>query len=83
LSIFRGAVLAAGMMALLQAGAHAQSDKIYRVGLVSVGAPDTGILGADMARNFARRGYVDGRNIVFERRVRRGRQTSFPGWSMK
>jgi putative ABC transport system substrate-binding protein len=65
-------------MALLQAGALAQSGKIYRVGLVSVGGPDAGVLGADMARSFARRGYVEGGNIVFERRAAQGQPDRLP-----
>jgi putative ABC transport system substrate-binding protein len=67
-------------MALLPAGAVAQSGKVYRVGLVGVGAPDTGILGPGMVRNFTQRGYVDGQTIVFERRAAQGKLDRLPGF---
>jgi len=67
-------------MALLQAGALAQSGKVYRVGLVGVGAPDTGILGAGMVHNFTQRGYVVDQNIVFERRAAEGKIDRLPGF---
>ena len=54
-------------------GALAQSGEMYRVGLVSVSAPDSGILGPGMVRDFAKRGYAVDRNIVFERRAAEGR----------
>jgi len=76
--ILRRTVLAATAIALLQAGAFAQSGKVYRVGLVSVGAPDAGVLSADMARNFARRGYVVDRNVVFEGRAAQGEPDRLP-----
>src|SRR6266436_2783984 len=78
LMILRRTVLAATAIALLQAGAFAQSGKVYRVGLVSVGAPDAGVLSADMARNFARRGYVVDRNVVFEGRAAQGEPDRLP-----
>jgi putative ABC transport system substrate-binding protein len=67
-------------MVLLQTGALAQSSKVYRVGLVAVGAPDTGILGPKMVQNFARRGYVVDRDIVFERRAAQGKLDRLPGF---
>src|SRR5260370_1662616 len=68
LIILRGAIFAAAGVGLLQMGALAQSGKIYRVGLISVGAPDNGILGPGMVLDFAKRGYPGDRNIVFQRR---------------
>jgi putative ABC transport system substrate-binding protein len=68
------------MVLLLQTGALAQSGKVYRVGLVAVGAPDAGILGANMVQNFARRGYVVDRDIVFERRAAQGKLDRLPGF---
>jgi putative ABC transport system substrate-binding protein len=79
LRILQGAILAAAGLALLQIGALAQSGKMYRVGLVSVGAPDNGILGPGMVRNFAKRGYEVNRNIVFERRAAEGQPDRLPG----
>jgi putative tryptophan/tyrosine transport system substrate-binding protein len=61
-------------------GAPAESDKVYRVGLVAVGAPDTGILGPGMVRDFARRGYIVGKNIVFERHAAEGKLDRLPGF---
>ncbi len=72
-------VLIASLLAL-QDGALAQAGKVFRVGLVAVGAPDTGILGAGMERNFAQRGYVVGQNIVFERRAAQGKVDRLPGF---
>jgi putative tryptophan/tyrosine transport system substrate-binding protein len=76
--ILQRIIVTAAAMALLQASALAQ-PKAYRVGLVAVGAPDTGILGAGMARNFTQRGYVVDGNIVFERRAAQGKLDRLPG----
>ncbi|MGC1888642.1 MAG: hypothetical protein WA709_21555, partial [Stellaceae bacterium] len=78
LMIIRTAIFAAAAIALLQMGALAQSGKMYRVGLVSVGAPDGGILGPGMVRDFAKRGYEVDRNIVFERRAAEGHPDRLP-----
>jgi putative ABC transport system substrate-binding protein len=79
LAFLRRIVVAAAAMALLQAGALAQSGKVYRVGLVAGGAPETGVLGPGMVRDFAQRGYVVDRNIVFERRAAQGKLDRLPG----
>jgi hypothetical protein len=42
---------------------------MYRVELISVSAPNSGILGPGMVRDFAKRSYALDRNIVFERRA--------------
>ena len=75
-----GRILLTVAFALTQTGAFAQPAKLYRVGLVSVGAPDTGVLGAGMVRNFAQRGYVADSNIVFERRAAQGKPDRLPGF---
>jgi ABC-type uncharacterized transport system substrate-binding protein len=80
MAFLRPFLVAAAMVLLLQTGALAQSGKVYRVGLVAVGAPDTGILGAGMVRNFTRRGYVADGNIVFERRAAQGKLDRLPGF---
>jgi putative ABC transport system substrate-binding protein len=59
--------------------ALAQSDRIYRVGLVTVGPADSGILAPGMVGNFAKRGYVVDKNIVFERRAAQGKIDQLPG----
>jgi len=79
-ALLRRIVLAAAAMALLQAGALAQSGKVYRVGLVGVGASDIGILGPGMVRDFAQRGYVEGQTIIFERRAAQGKLDRLPGF---
>jgi putative ABC transport system substrate-binding protein len=71
-------VLVASLLAL-QGGALAQAGGVYRVGLVSIGAPGVLILGPEVARDFAQRGYVDGQNIVFERRAAQGKVARLPG----
>lgn len=65
---------------LLAARAVAQPTRVYRVGLVSVGAAGAGIVGPAMAQNFARRGYTADRNIVFERRAAQGKLDLLPGF---
>src|SRR5438046_8241398 len=72
--------LAASALPLLRAGALAQSSKTYRVGLVSIGPPESGILSPGMIQNFAKRGYVEGRNIEFERRAAQGKPERLPGF---
>jgi putative tryptophan/tyrosine transport system substrate-binding protein len=79
MALFRRIAVAATAMALLHAGALAQSSKVYRVGLVTAGAPETGVLGPGMVRNFAQRGYVVDRNIAFERRAAQGKLDRLPG----
>jgi putative ABC transport system substrate-binding protein len=77
--VLRGVVFAAAGLALLQFGALAQSGKMYRVGLVSVSVPDSGILGPGLVRDFAKRGYAVDRNIIFERRAAEGHPDRLPG----
>jgi putative tryptophan/tyrosine transport system substrate-binding protein len=73
-------IVSVGVMLLIQTGALAQSGRVYRVGLVAVGAPDSGILGPGMVRDFTRRGYVVDGNIVFERRAAEGKLDRLPGF---
>jgi putative tryptophan/tyrosine transport system substrate-binding protein len=81
LVFFRRIIIAVSAIVLLtQSGALAQSGKVYRVGLVAVGAPDAGILGPKMAQNFTRRGYVVDVDIVFERRAAEGKLDRIPGF---
>ena len=52
----------------LYSGATAQSPtKVFRIGLVHVGAPGTCVLAPDFADAYARRGYIEGKNVIFER----------------
>ncbi len=79
MALLRRIIVAAAAMALLHAGALAQSAKVYRVGLVTGGAPETGVLSPGVVRDFAQRGYVVDRNIVFERRAAQGKLDRLPG----
>ena len=65
---------------LLPLTAAAQSGKVYHVGLVGVGAPNAGIMGPGMEKDFAKRGYVAGQNIVFEKRAAQGKIDQLPGF---
>ncbi len=78
MALLRRIVVAAAAMALLQTGALAQSGKVYRVGLLAVGAPDIGILGPGMVGKFTQRGYVVDKNLVFERRAAQGKLDRLP-----
>jgi putative ABC transport system substrate-binding protein len=69
----------AAAISLVRTGAGAQSTKVYRIGLVSVGALDGGILGSDLAGDFSRRGYVVGNNVLFDRRAAEGKPDRLPG----
>jgi putative ABC transport system substrate-binding protein len=52
----------------LCSGATAQSPtKVFRIGLVHVGIPGTCILAPGFNDAFARRGYIEGKTVIFER----------------
>jgi putative tryptophan/tyrosine transport system substrate-binding protein len=55
------------------------SAKVYRVGLLHVGAPGTCILSPAFEEAFARRGFVAGKSIVFERFAADGQLDRLPG----
>jgi putative ABC transport system substrate-binding protein len=62
-------------------GAEAQTaPKIHRVGLLTPAAPlaDNSPFGVPLTRGFAQHGYIQGRNIVFERRGAEGRLERLP-----
>jgi putative tryptophan/tyrosine transport system substrate-binding protein len=79
MTLSRRTVVAAAL-ASLPAHAFAQMAKVYRVGLVTMGAPDTSILSPAMAKEFAKLGYVEGKNIEFERRAAQGKPERVPGF---
>jgi putative tryptophan/tyrosine transport system substrate-binding protein len=63
--------LVAAVILLAPLVACAQAAKIYRIGFITTGAPDTGI---DAFRQGMRDvGYVEGRNVTFEARFAAGR----------
>jgi putative ABC transport system substrate-binding protein len=55
-------------------------SKVYRVGVLDAGAPmaDTSPFGASLIRGLAQHGYMQGRNLVLERRGAEGRIDRLP-----
>ena len=80
MALLRGIAFLVACALALQGDALAQSGKIYRVGLVGIGAPDTGILGPGVVRDFAQRDYVVDQNLVVERRAAQGKLDRLPGF---
>jgi putative tryptophan/tyrosine transport system substrate-binding protein len=80
MAVLRGIAFLVASVLALQGEALAQSGRVYRVGLVGIGAPDTGILGPGVERDFAQRGYVVGQNLVLERRAAQGKPDRLPGF---
>jgi putative ABC transport system substrate-binding protein len=67
------------LAALLGGAAHAQdAKKLYRIGVVSPGAPPPGPLEAFSA-GLRERGYIEGRNAQLEWRFAEGRNDRLPG----
>ena len=66
--VSRRAVVAAAL-ALLPVRAFPQAAKVSRIGLVTIGAPESTVLSPAMAKEFAKLGYVEGQNVEFERQV--------------
>ena len=63
----------------LCSGATAQSPtKVFRIELLHVGAPGTCILAPGFADAYARRGYIEGKNVIFERFAAEGRLERLP-----
>jgi putative tryptophan/tyrosine transport system substrate-binding protein len=80
MTILRRTFIAASAAALLpRAAALAQSGKTKRIGLLSPGAPDQGLLGPDIVRSFVALGYTEGKDIVFEREAAKGQVGQLPG----
>ena len=71
-------IAAAAAFTLPRTVARAQSDKLYKVGLLAPGAPDQGLPGPDIVRSFSDRGYVEGKTIAFERRAAKGQVGQLP-----
>jgi putative tryptophan/tyrosine transport system substrate-binding protein len=53
-------------------------SKVYRIGLLSPGAPEGGPFGAPLIRGLARHGYALDRNLAFERRGAEGHMDRLP-----
>ena len=80
-----GIALALGILLAPLAAEAQQPGKIYRVGLIFVSAPLAEMIGPDPVNPLVRallhelraRGYVEGRNLVFERRSAEGKVERF------
>jgi putative tryptophan/tyrosine transport system substrate-binding protein len=72
--------LVAMAVAFLPWAGTAQTTKVYRVGLLTGGAPisTTSADGSALIRNLAQRGYALGRNISFDSRGAMGQQDQLP-----
>ena len=77
--VSRRAVVAAAL-ALLPVRAFPQAAKVSRIGLVTIGAPESTVLSPAMAKEFAKLGYVEGQNVEFERRAAQGKSDRLPGF---
>jgi putative ABC transport system substrate-binding protein len=71
------AVVVAGPVLASAAWAQTES-KVYSVGLLSPGPPGVSILGPELVRDFVRRGYEPGKNIIFEPKAAMGNVDRLP-----
>jgi putative ABC transport system substrate-binding protein len=68
-----------GLLAAPLAAEAQQAAKIYRIGLILTGTPtETGHLIKALSDGLRELGYVEGRNVVFEKRFAEGRQERLP-----
>src|SRR6516165_4933085 len=77
--VSRRAVVAAAV-ASLPVRAFPQAAKVSRIGLVTIGAPESTVLSPAMAKEFAKLGYIEGKNVEFERRAAQGKSDRLPGF---
>ena len=78
MSIDRRTVLAVAALCLMAGSSNAQDGKVYRVGLISPGPPNVGLLGPAMEQAFARLGYQPGKTMEFERKAALGKLERLP-----
>jgi ABC-type uncharacterized transport system substrate-binding protein len=80
MTVLRRSVLTAAAAWPMAAVAFAaDTAKVSRVGILSPAPPDQNVLGPDMTRAFAARGYVEGKNIDFLRASSQGDVSRLPG----
>jgi len=77
--VSRRAVVAAAL-ALLPVRAFPQAAKVSRIGLVTIGALESTVLDPAMAKEFAKLGYIEGKNVEFERRAAQGKSDRLAGF---
>ena len=71
--------LAGGLLAAPLGVVAQQAAKIYRIGLILTGTPtETGHLIKALSDGLRELGYVEGRNVLFEKRFAEGRQERLP-----
>ena len=66
------------LVALCSSATAQTPTKVFRIGLVHVGAPGTCVLAPGFADAYARRGYIEGKNVIFERFAAEGRLERLP-----
>src|SRR5258707_7385945 len=72
-------VLSGGLLAAPLAAQGQEAGKIYRIGLILTGTPtEAGHLIKALSDGLRELGYVEGRNVVFEKRFAEGRQGRLP-----
>ena len=77
--VSRRAIVAAAL-ASLPVRAFPQAAKVSRIGLVTIGAPESTVLSPAMTKEFAKLGYVEGKNVEFERRAAQGKSDRLAGF---
>ena len=77
--VSRRAIVAAAL-ASLPVRAFPQAAKVSRIGLVTIGALESTVLDPAMAKEFAKLGYIEGKNVEFERRAAEGKSDRLPGF---
>ena len=77
--VSRRAVVAAAL-ASLPVRAFPQAARVSRIGLVTIGALESTVLDPAMAKEFAKLGYIEGKNVEFERRAAQGKSDRLPGF---
>src|SRR6516225_7332181 len=77
--VSRRAIVAAAL-ASLPVRAFPQAAKVSRIGLVTIGALESTVLDPAMAKEFAKLGYIEGKNVEFERRAAQGKSDRLAGF---
>ena len=73
------AVFALGLvLAPVAAEAQQQAEKVYRVGFVAASPTAASHLSAAFRLGLSERGYVEGKNLIFERRYHEGKLQRYP-----
>jgi len=71
-------VLALGLFAPPAADAQQQAERVYRVGWIGASPTANPHLGAAFRLGLSERGYVEGKNVIFEMRYHEGQMQRYP-----